>query len=284
MVELLAGGVDHAHQRGVLHRDIKPSNVLLDRPSHESTAASTEPIPRLTDFGLAKLLELTDDETRTGSLLGTPATGARTGRGPVRDIGPATDVYGLGAVLYEMLAGRTPFRGESDVQTLQQVVRNEVPGIGRFRPGISPDLEAICSNAREPARRYASARELADDLHRFLQGEPTVARPANALIKLAKWAKRRPTVAALILISLLASTALATGGTWSYFVQRNSLREIRGHLYTADLQIAQQSLDRRRVDEARQVLRSIRPLGVVKISEISLGITCGTRRTNSRRH
>ncbi len=156
LIELLARAVEHAHQRGVLHRDIKPSNILLSLGSEGTGSCLSDFNPRLTDFGLAKLVELSDDETRSGSLLGTPAYMApEQAEGRIKDIGPTTDVYALGVMLYELLAGRPPFRGASDVQTLQLVSRCEVPRLPRRRPAIGRDLRAIVLKCleREPATR-----------------------------------------------------------------------------------------------------------------------------------
>lgn len=264
LVRALASGVQHAHERGVLHRDIKPSNVLLERPAGSASVGSTEWVPRLTDFGLAKLLDVTDDQTRTGSILGTPAYMApEQAEGRLNSIGPATDVYALGVLLYELLAGRVPFRGNSDIQTLQQITGGEVAGLARLRPGIPRDLEAITLKCleRDPHRRYSSALGLAEDLRRYLHGEPTTARPAGAIEHAIKWGRRRPAVAALIAVSVLAVTALASGGTWTFFSQRNSLREIRSHLYAADMHLAQQAIDRQRVGEARELLAKYRTAG-----------------------
>ena len=177
-VAMLAAGVEHAHSLGVLHRDIKPSNVLLEplamvRPDDALAAPLLSTFtPKLTDFGLAKLMERQDDETRGGALLGTPAYMApEQAAGRMRDVGVATDVYGLGVLLYEVLTGRAPFRGESDPDTLRRVCIDEplLPSV--LRPGLSRDLEAICLKCLEkkPARRYAAAAELVEDLRRYLR-------------------------------------------------------------------------------------------------------------------
>ncbi len=185
-IAAVADGVDYAHQQGVLHRDIKPSNVLLkpgagvahlDEPQRSPLTAFD---PQLTDFGLAKILEQDQRETRSGMLLGTPAYMApEQAVGNVRDIGPATDVYALGVLLYELLAKRPPFRGANDPDTLRQVCLDDPPSPSRMRPGLPRDLEAICLKclAKASAQRYDSAADLARDLRRFLAGEPTLARP-----------------------------------------------------------------------------------------------------------
>jgi serine/threonine protein kinase len=166
LIETLARAMQYAHERGIVHRDLKPSNVLLD-------AAGS---PKITDFGLAKYLDDRDvAQTRTGAILGTPGYMApEQAAGRSREVGPATDVYALGAMLYEMLAGRPPFRGETPVDTILQVVQNEPDPPSKLNPRISRDLEMICLKclAKEPERRYATAENLADDLSRFLAGKP----------------------------------------------------------------------------------------------------------------
>ena len=160
LVRDLARGVAHAHSRGVLHRDIKPSNVLIKTVVPDGEGASEQEVPLLTDFGLAKLMELTDDETRNGALLGTPAyMSPEQADGRLGDVGPGTDVYSLGLLLYEMLAGRPPFRGETDLHTLKMVSACEVPSLRDCRQDTPRDLEVIVLRCleREPARRYASA-------------------------------------------------------------------------------------------------------------------------------
>lgn len=140
----LAQGVDHAHQHCVLHRDIKPSNVLLEDAAPTNEISAENLVARLTDFGLAKLTELAEEETQSGALLGTPAYMApEQAEGRLSDIGPATDIYALGVLLYELLACRPPFRGESDVQTLLLVSAGDVPSLRRLQRNVPRDLEAI---------------------------------------------------------------------------------------------------------------------------------------------
>lgn len=193
LVAALTDAVEFAHRHGILHRDIKPSNVLLP-----TTLGALS--PRLMDFGLAKLPAALGDETRSGVLLGTPQYMApELAAGKLREVGPATDVYGLGAVLYESLSGRPPFRGENDAETLQQVIHAEPVELTRLRPGLSKELAAICHKCLEKRgeHRYASAASLAADLRRYLGGHVTEARPATPLSRLEKWARRRPAVAGL---------------------------------------------------------------------------------------
>jgi WD40 repeat protein/tRNA A-37 threonylcarbamoyl transferase component Bud32 len=196
-LERLARAVHYAHGRGVIHRDLKPANVLLDDTDQ----------PKITDFGLAKLLQGNSGQTRSGAILGTPSYMApEQAGGKSKQIGPATDVYGLGAILYECLTGLPPFRGETPMDTVLQVMESDPVPPRLLNPKIDADLETICLKCleKDPAQRYDSGEELADDLRRFLDGEPIAARRLGALRRAVKWCRRRPAVAALLLVSALA--------------------------------------------------------------------------------
>ena len=200
IVLALAEAVEHAHGRGVLHRDIKPSNVLLSA-NGDGAEQGNGWSPKLTDFGMAKLLEQDGgDRTRNGAILGTLAYMApEQAEGRIDQLDCRTDVYALGAILYELLAGVAPYRGQTDVDTLRQLLVNEPVAPRKLRPDVPRDLEAIALKclARNPAARYATAHELAVDLRRFLDGQPTAARPLGVAAARVKWAKRRPAIAAL---------------------------------------------------------------------------------------
>lgn len=221
LIAQLADAMQYSHSQGVLHRDIKPSNVLLDDcgPMVDSEAAAGDVlpfVPKLGDFGLAKLEGTTSNETITGVALGTPGYMApEQVEGRIAAIGPATDVYGLGAVLYEALTGERPFSGRSDAECTQRVLSEEPTAPSQLRPAISADLEAICLKCleKQPGQRYSSAQALADDLRRFLSGEPIHARRITRAERLARWARRNPRIAALTAAVLLLLTTIAVVST-----------------------------------------------------------------------
>jgi hypothetical protein len=232
LLATLAGAVDYAHERGIIHRDLKPSNVML---VPKSVGGSVPPggendgldfIPKIADFGLAKLLEKSAGETRSGLILGTPGYMApEQVEGRLGAIGPQTDIHALGVILYEMLTGRPPYSGATDVEKLKRVTLDEPARPHGLRASIPRDLEAICLKCleKQPSHRYPTAAALADDLARFLAARPTLARPLGSFGRLVRWTRRRPAAAALLAISVLAGPAMLAAGWWHYASFRNAL-------------------------------------------------------------
>jgi tetratricopeptide (TPR) repeat protein len=231
LVERLARAVQAAHDKGVVHRDLKPANVLL----------AADGTPKLTDFGLAKRLDVEAGQTQSGAVLGTPSYMApEQAAGKGEAVGPAADVYALGAILYELLTGRPPFQGPTTLETVLHVLADEPVPPSRFQPKTPRDLETICLKClrKEPVRRYASAAELARDLGRFLSGEPIQARRVGRVERLWRWCQRKPLAAGLIaalVVSLLAGTAvslvlLQTLQSRSRATAEAALRRGQGHM------------------------------------------------------
>jgi hypothetical protein len=221
VVRLVALAVHAAHEQGLVHRDLKPANILLRKKSDTGPISPIGPIsdfePLVTDFGLVKRLDQSDF-SRTGELLGTPSYMAPEQAAGRKNIGPAVDVHALGAILYEGLSGRPPFQGDSAVSLLTQVANTEPIPPSRLRRGVPRDLEAVVLKCLEknPAKRYASAAALAEDLRRFLAGEPTQARPLTALGRTVKLVRRHPLPAGLL--ALVAASLLVglTGILWQW--------------------------------------------------------------------
>ncbi len=228
--------VQHAHEHGVLHRDLKPSNILLE-------PAEKEERPRVTDFGLAKLTDTESGITLSGSAAGSPAyMPPEQARGA-----PSTalsDVYGLGAVLYAALTGRAPCQGDTVAAILAQVEKEEPIPPRRLHPAVPRDLETVCLKCLEkhPARRYVSARALAEDLQRFLNNEPVLARPVGVAGKAIRWAARRPALAAALALAVLALVATAMVST----VAALRIDEAR------DRALASADSEKKHADEARR--------------------------------
>lgn len=205
MMETLARGMHVAHKADVVHRDLKPHNVLLDENG----------TPKITDFGLAKKLDEGDGVTKTESVMGTPAYMApEQARGKTKNVGPAADVYALGAMLYELLTGRPPFKAASAWDTIALVINKEPVAPRELNPKVSRDLETICLKClqKDPARRYVSAEGLAEDLQRFQEGRPIEARPVGRWEKAGKWVKRNPLVATLMALVMVGALVASMFG------------------------------------------------------------------------
>ena len=289
LVETLAHAVHYAHQHSIIHRDLKPANILLYEGEGRKAKGEREeaPVPgssspfalslspfvsaKIADFGLAKLLDGGPGPTASSEIMGTPSYMApEQAAGRTRAISPATDVYALGAILYELLTGRPPFRAETPLETLHQVLHVEPVSLHRLRTNVPHDLETIGLKCleKEPARRYPTAAALAEDLRRFLNGEPIAARAARPWEKAWKWARRRPAWAALLLVSALAVLGFSLGAV-VYGVQlRDALNQAKAHerrtgefLYASDMRLAQQLWHLGDLRRLRELLDRHRPAG-----------------------
>ena len=282
LIARLADALNHAHVRGVLHRDIKPSNVLLV-PTEAATSPTllarlplSDYVPKVTDFGLAKLAEGMGDQTRSGMVLGTLLYMApEQAEGRVRDISEQSDIYALGAVLYELLTRRPPLCGDTDRGTLHQILMQEPIPPSRLAPDVSRDLDAICLKCleKQPADRYATATELAGDLDRFLNGQPTNVRPLGPMRRMVKWARRRPAIAALTGV-LCASMLTILIGSFVYSsrlrysldeasqqraLAEQAVQDTKLTLYAADMQRAQQAWRHNHIAQVAQFLAAHEP-------------------------
>lgn len=279
LVKTLGETTQYAHEHGILHRDLKPSNILIDE--HDQ--------PKITDFGLAKRLVgtdstlsltspnlsrdavesvLTESLTLTGQVLGSPnymppeQAGARRGR-----VGAWSDVYSLGAILYHLLTGRPPSLGETITATLHQVLETDAASPRLLNPRVPADLETICLKCleKEPKQRYATARDLADELRRFLKGEPILARPINRMQRLGRWCRRNPVVASLASATLVLLLTVAIGSPIAAFrIDRERQRALRsetdarGQLYAARIHSAQQAWEQSHLIRLTQLLEETR--------------------------
>lgn len=219
LVLVLARAVQHCHDRGVLHRDLKPGNILLagDATPGDPARALAAVRPMIADFGLARIEAVRGDRTRTGVVMGTAAYMApEQARGQIDRIGPRTDVYALGAILFELLGGRPPFQAGSDLDTMRLVLQEEPPGFASLGRSVHRDLETICRKCleKDSTGRYGSAAELGHDLERFVNGEPIRARPVGAIERNWRRCRRRPALTALVVLSLTVAFIVPPGWFW----------------------------------------------------------------------
>jgi WD40 repeat protein/tRNA A-37 threonylcarbamoyl transferase component Bud32 len=237
LIETLARAMHAAHAKGVIHRDLKPANVLL----------AEDGTPKVTDFGLARKID-EPGMTMTGAIMGTPSYMApEQAQGKVKELGRACDVYALGAIFYECMTGRPPFRAATKLETMMQVISDEPVPPRQLNAGVPKDLETVCLKClhKEPRKRYPSAAALADDLRRFRAGEPIVARPISAVERGVKWARRRPATAGLIVAIFLGVLGFVGAGLW--YIDR--LEE-----FNSDLADAAQR-EKTKADEAEEAKR-----------------------------
>jgi WD40 repeat protein/serine/threonine protein kinase len=307
LVQTLAGAMEAAHRAGVVHRDLKPANILLAVVGGQLSVVSEEQqaspslttdhrqlttLPKITDFGLAKKLDSATGQTQSGAIIGTPSYMApEQAGGHSKTVGPAADVYALGAILYECLTGRPPFKAATAMDTMFQVVGEEPVRVRQLQPKVPLDLETIALKClqKEPAKRYPSAQALADDLGRFLAGKPIVARPVNRWVRVSKWVKRRPATAALLGVTALMVLALVGGGVSLFYSgrlqdalgetqrqrdiaeqERETAQEMRKEadqqrdraeqlVYARQIALAQVAWQEGRVRQARELLDACRP-------------------------
>jgi len=281
LVEKISRAVQAAHDHGVIHRDLKPGNILLqisdgrlqienqqaDGPDQSAICNLQSAIPKITDFGLAKKLDEAG-QTQSGSIMGTPSYMApEQAAGMSKQLGPACDIYALGAILYEVLTGRPPFKAATALETLMQVTSDEPVPPGRLQPKLPRDLETICLKClrKEPEKRYGSALELAEDLKRFRNGEPVRARATGQLERAWRWCRRNPAVAASLLtvvLALLAGTVVSAVFGWRAEAARVAEAE-----HAHQEKVAKQEADQARRDAQRQLIELCGASGLAAASD-----------------
>jgi serine/threonine-protein kinase len=285
LVTPLAESIHAAHQGGIVHRDLKPSNILL----------TLDGIPKIADFGVARHFDDGPALTLSGARIGTPSYMApEQVVGKPGTIGPSVDVYALGAILYELLTGRPPFRADTATETQRQVLAEEPVRPARLNPRVARDIETICLKCleKDPARRYNTAAALADDLKRFQRNEPIAARRAGLLERIVKWIRRHPTTAAILVASFVLVLMLIGGSIWLALQQArrrvavySDLKEMSALQDSARWQEAQAALERaearlegggavdlrRRLVQARSDLNLVVQLNAIRLNRVTRG-------------
>ncbi len=258
-LKAIAQAVHYAHERGILHRDLKPANVLIDLDDQ----------PRVVDFGLARRLDADSELTVTGQVLGSPSyLPPEQAAGRRAHVSRRTDVYGLGATLYHLLTGRPPFQAESLAQTLALVLHDDPVPPRLLNPSVPRDLETICLKCleKEPGKRYPTAQEVSEELGRFLEGQPILARPLGMAGKAWRWCRRNPQAASLAAVAVLVFMLGLTGVLWQWRQSESNRRRAetesllaRRDAYAADMKEAQRALEDHDLRRARELLDAHRP-------------------------
>ncbi len=271
MIETLGRAIHHAHGHGIIHRDLKPANILLHQLREEKSQGTSMSqslflvridqkayVPKIADFGLAKLLREDQAQSQSHAIVGTPSYMAPE-QVTTSSVGPATDVYALGAVLYEMIVGRPPFLGQTMIDTLEQVKNDAPVPPTRLQPKCPRDLETICLKclAKTPEKRYASGEELAEDLGRFLRQEPIQARPAGKIELVWLWCKRKPAIAGLIAFILLIAAVGFPVMTSLWLRAERREAEHYQMFYASRIPLAQNAWERGEIPRMRSLLDSL---------------------------
>ena len=266
-IHIVAEAIEYAHRRGILHRDLKPSNILIDAFDQ----------PRVTDFGLAKRLEGDSSLTLSGQVLGSPSYMPPEQADPQRGkVGRRSDVYALGATLYHLITGRAPFVAATVAETLQQAQQAEPVSPTVLNPHVPRDLKTICLKCleKDPARRYPTAQALADELGRWLRGEPILVRPVSRPEKLWRWCRRKPLMATSVGAAVCFFLLGFAGVTWQGQRASKARDLAQGRLYAAQMKLAhvtfQEGQDRWR---AGLVARSATRTGRARLSGVRLALS-----------
>ena len=274
MIVMVTQAVHYAHLRGILHRDLKPGNVVIDSLGE----------PHVTDFGLARSLTREDQRTRTGTIIGTPDYMAPEQAQGKKGLTVAADVWSLGAILYELLAGKPPFQAEGTWETLQRVVGEDPVRLRALNPGIDADLETICLKCleKDPLKRYSSADTLADDLQRWLEGRPIKVRPMKSWERLLKWARQRP-ARATVFAALAVGVVIFLGVVFREWQHAEALREEAKHKYGGRVALAASELASERSFRAIKILQEC-PLPLRNWEWYYLSQLCQTERNRLAGH